>query len=86
LFQWEGRGCLISILAAIVVIVLAVVFIGGDDPVEKLQQDTVNLAETYKDAQIMTYKVLNTDNTQVDYDTWYKGMEKAGQLWQEVDD
>ncbi len=55
----------------------------GSDPAEDLQEQTIAVTGAYYEAQIFTYKVLHVDST-VDYNTWYRGMEKACALWEEV--
>jgi len=90
----NSKKLLIGILAsftAFIVIAVSVILLlpkGPDSSMlsETLQQETISLTDTYYDAQILTYKVLNVDNTQIDYDTWYRGMEKACSLWQQLDE
>ncbi len=91
--SYFGRNKLfIGIAIALVVLIAATVvffvFLPKNDEnaiANKMQQQTIAVTDAYYDAQIMTYKVLHTDNTQVSYDTWYRGIEKARLLWQEVE-
>lgn len=79
----------VVIAAAVIAAVLLWVFWPKSDSADayaqELQQQTITLTDVYYEAQIMTHKVLHADNTQVDYQTWYRGMEKACRLWQDVE-